>query len=494
MRVAIGCFCQESNSFSPVPGSWAHFGEHEVLRGVDLLEQRVGTKTEIGGAIDVAREHEIELVPLFSALSTASSGPIRKEVFQALRDEMVNRLVDAGSLDGFFLAMHGGTVAEDFEDACGEILRAVRAAIGSELPVISTLDLHANVTRQMADLANCLVGYHTFPHIDLYETGRRGMQLLYKTITGQVQPTMAMCKIPMILPGENGFTTRGPYAEVMSMVEALGNHPGILDASAFSVQPWLDVYEVGCSVVAIADNDHHLAEAEATRIAGAFWQRRQEFAVQCTSTTEAIQRALESDHHPFIFSDSADAPSSGAPGDSPAILEALLKAEPFRPCLLNIVDASAVGQMIEAGVGKQVIIQVGGRDSPNLYRPIKITGIVKLISDGEFVHKGLGYQGVTFYRGRTAVLRSGSIDLVVMERPVFQWDPELYRSVGLEPRDAQIVVVKSPTAFRANYEPFAAEVLVLDAPGVCSPNLRTFPFQHVHRPLYPLDDFQDWTN
>jgi microcystin degradation protein MlrC len=258
------------------------------------------------------------------------------------------------------------------------------------------------------------------------------------------------------------------------------------------VQPWLDVYEVGCSVVVISDNDHHLAEVEATRIAEAFWQRRQAFAVQTISIPKAIQRALESDQHPFILSDSSDAPSSGAPGDSPSVLEALLKVEPSKRCLLNIVDGPAVAQMVEAGVGSQVTIRVGGRDSPNFYRPIEIKGVVKLISDGEFVHKGLGYQGVTFYRGRTTVLRSGSIDLVVMERPVFQWDPELYRSLGLEPRDAQIVVVKSPTAFRANYEPFAAEVVVLDSPGVCSPNLRSFPFQHVRHPLYPLDDFQDW--
>ena len=249
-------------------GSWAHFGTHEVLRGAELLKQRLGTQTEIGGALDVARERGIELVPFFGAISASSAGPIREEVFKALRDELVHRLLDAGSMDGLFLSMHGGTVAEGFEDACGEVLRAVRVAIGSELPLISTLDLHANVTRQMAGLANCLVGYHTYPHIDLYETGQRGMELLFKIITGQAQPTMAMCQIPMILPGENGLTTRGPYAEVMAMVEALGNHPAILDASAFSVQPWLDVQEVGCSVVVIADGDHHLAEAEGNTLGG----------------------------------------------------------------------------------------------------------------------------------------------------------------------------------------------------------------------------------
>jgi microcystin degradation protein MlrC len=492
MRIAVGSFVQESHSFSPVPGSWEHFGPREVLRGVELLKQRTGTRSEIGGAIQIAQQHDLQLVPLLSALSTSSAGPILRTVFESLRDELVKRLLDAGPIDGLFLTLHGGMIAEGYEDASGEIIRALRTVVGPELPLICTLDLHANVTRQMTELATALIGYHTFPHVDLYETGQRGMSLLVKIVSGQCHPAMAMSKIPMILPGENGRTTHGPFAEVMNMVEALQQSPSILDASAFSVQPWLDVSEVGCSVVVIADGDRALAKAEADRLAQAFWERRAQFAVQLTPTIEAIRLALHSNQHPFVFSDSADSPSSGAPGDSPAILQALLEVEPSQPCFLNIVDAPAVEQAIQVGVGQQVTFQVGARNAPQFYRPIEITGTVKLIADGEFVHKGQGYQGIAFHRGRTVVIKSGWVSLVVSEHPAFQWDPEFYRSLGLEPRDAQIVVVKSPAAFRANYEPFAVEVLILDAPGVCSPDLNSFPFQHVRRPLYPLDDFQDW--
>lgn len=492
MRIAVGSFVQESHSFSPVPGSWDHFGPREVLRGRELLEQRIGTRTEIGGVIDIAQQNDVQLVPLISALSTSSAGPILSNVFETLRDEMARHMQDAGQVDGIFLALHGGMIAEGYEDASGEIIRSIRTVVGSEIPIICSLDLHANVTQQMVGLSTGIVGYHTFPHVDLYETGQRGMFLLIKILSGIVQPIMVMKKIPMILPGENGRTTDGPYSEVMKMVEMLGNNARILDASAFSVQPWLDVSEVGCSVIVIADGDRLLAENEADRIAQAFWERRAQFAVQLTPTLEAIRRALNSDQHPFIFSDSADAPSSGAPGDSPIVLQALLEVGPSRPCFLNIVDAPVVDQAIQAGVGQQVTLQVGASCAPKFYGSIEFTGTVKIISDGEFIHKGQGYQGIAFQRGRTVLLKSGRIFLIVSERPAFQWDPEFYRSVGLEPRDAQIVVVKSPTAFRANYESFAAEVLILDTPGVCSPNLLSFPFQHVHRPLYPLDDLQDW--
>jgi len=492
MRIAIGSLFQESQSFSPVPGSWDHFGSRELLRGQALIDQRVGTKTELGGVIDVAREHGAELVPLLSAMSTASAGPLRQDVFETLRDELVDRLRQAEPLDGLLLVLHGGLVAEGCDDASGEVIRACRAVFGAARPLIATLDLHANTTELMAAQATALVGYHTFPHIDMYETGRRGMALMLATLAGQARPAMAIRRLPMILPGENGRTTDGPYAEVMQMVEELAGQPGMLDVSAFSVQPWLDVADVGCSVVVITDGDAARAAREAERLAEEFWRRRAAFDVKLVPAAEAIARALADDRRPYVLSDSADAPSSGAPGDSPVLLKALLAAQPTKPCLTNVVDAPAVAEMVRAGVGQTVTLRLGGLLAPEFYSPVEVTGTVKLISDGEFTHKGQGFQGVTFYRGCTAVLRCGEVFIVVMERPVFQWEAELYRSVGLEPRDAQIVVVKSPAAFRASYGPFAAEILIVAAAGVCSPLLRSYPFQRVRRPLYPLDEFDDW--
>jgi microcystin degradation protein MlrC len=487
MRIGIGSIVQETNSFSPVPGSRLHFPPGQVLRGDELLARRAGTRTEVGGAIDTARERGAQLVPLVAAMTSAAAGPMEAGLFHELLDELLERLRAAGPLDGLLLVLHGAMAAEGYEDATGEILRAAREAIGPDMPLVATLDLHANVTRRMAQEATAIVGYHTAPHIDLYETGARGMALLARTVAGEARPAVALRRLPMILPAENGRTTEGPYAEVMDAAIAGMRRPGVLDASVFSVQPWLDVEDVGCSVLVVGDGECAAAEALADELAALFWERRRRFAVQLAPAAETIRAALASERSPWVLADSADAPSSGAPGDSTAVLELLLAERPGRPCLHNIVDAAAVRAMAAAGVGGEVRLRIGGASGAEFSRPLDVAGRVRLLADGAFVNKGLGFQGVIFERGLTGVLQVGAVALVVMERPVIQWDPELYRSLGLEPRDAQIVVVKSPAAFRAAYAPLAAEILVLDAPGVCSPNLRALPWRRCRRPIYPLD-------
>jgi microcystin degradation protein MlrC len=459
-----------------------------------MFERFRGTRSEVGGVLDAADQRGVELVPLLAAVASASAGPLLQDVFESIRDELLDRLRHAGPLDGVLLVLHGAMVAERYEDATGEALRAFRAGIGPRLPLVGTLDLHANVTQRMVDQATGLVGYHTAPHVDQYETGQRALALLTDTVTRRARPVTALRRLPMILPGETVRTTDGPYAEVMQQARELAKRGQVLDSSVFSVQPWLDVNDVGCSVVVIGDGDRQLAEEQADRLADALWMRRKRFTVEPSPTEAAIRRALESDRRPFILADSADAPSSGAPGDSTAVLSALLRAQPKQDCLLNVVDPQAIDTMVQAGIGQQVTVQVGAQYAPGFYDPVQITGRVKLLSDGEFVQKGPGFRGEVLHRGMTGVLQTGRIYLVVMERAVRQWDPELYRSVGLEPRDAQIVVVKSPAAFRAAYEPFAAEILIIDAPGVCSPDLCSFPFERVRRPLYPLDEFgdRDW--
>ncbi len=492
MRIALAGLVQESNSFSPVPGSWLHFGPGQVLRGQELFDQLGATRSEVGGVLDVARSLALDVVPVLVASASASAGPLRSDVFATLLGDLRARLRDAAPFDGVLLVLHGAMVAEDDDDATGEILCAVRTDVGRSVPVVATLDLHANVTSRMVDQATALVGYHTAPHIDMYETGQRAMALLHRVLRGKARPISTLRRLPMLLPAENGRTTEGPYAEVMEQALMLAQQPGVLDISVFSVQPWLDLHDVGCSVLVVTNGDPTLADRLADELAHSFWQRRHAFGVSLVPAAEAIRAALASDRRPWVLADSADAPSSGAPGDSTVMLERLLAAAPLQPCYLNIVDAAAVDTLVSAGVGCDVSLTVGATSGCPLYRPVDLTGRVRLIAGGDFINRGPGFQGRTTRMGRTVVLDIGQAALVVMERPVIQWDPELYRSLGLELRAAQIVVVKSPAAFRAAYGPVAAEVMVVDAPGVCSPDLRALPYKKVRRPLYPLDDPSDW--
>jgi len=494
MRIAIGGFAQESQSFSPVQGSWMHFGPQHIARGSEIRTRFAGTETEIGGALGLADECGIEIAPLLFAHASSSAGPVRADVFSVILEELTDQIRYSLPLDGLLLVLHGAMVAGNHEDATGEILRAAREALGSDVPLVGTLDLHANVTKRMVREATGLVGYHTAPHVDQAGTGRRGMALLSEAIAGRVRPMMALRRLPMLLPGETARTTDGPLAEVMALLREIEGNPGILDVSVFSVQPWLDVEDVGCSVLVVSDGAAAAAAATtaADRLAQAFWERRHRFEVELAPTADAIRLALSGDSHPVVLADSADAPSSGAPGDSTVVLRALLDAQPGRACYTNIVDPAAVASMISAGVGQEITLSVGGCFSSSLYEPLEVSGRVTLLCDGDFLQKGPGFHGEVLHRGLTGVLRIGCVELVVMERAVRQWDPELYRSVGLEPRDAQIVIVKSPAAFRAAYEPFAAEIQILDAAGVCSPDLRGLPFKKVRRPLYPLDEHAEW--
>ncbi|MDA0712107.1 MAG: M81 family metallopeptidase [bacterium] len=484
-RIALGGLYQESHSFSPAPADREQFEAGYLLYGSEIFEALSDNNHEIGGAFQTAHHHS--LIPLVYGATGASGMPLRAGIFNTLCDQLCDRVRASLPLDGVYLAMHGAMACEHIDDATGHVLARIREIVGTRIPIVASLDLHANVTRLMARTANALVGYHTAPHIDQSDTGRRAMSLLLKVLEKNAHPTMAHVQLPMILAPENGMTTTGPFSEVMDMVKSVENMPRVLAASAYPVQPWMDLPEMGCSVLVVTDNDPELGQREAQRIARAFWDRRERFAQDLLSPQDIIRDALTSSGGPHIVSDSSDAPSSGAPGDSTTFLRACLDADIRKMTLINILDPLAVKQAQAVGIGNTFEFTLGASLSSTFYGPIQLTATVRSLSDGKFTNKGPGFRGFEFNMGPTAVLVYQGIHLVVMSLPVIQWDPELYRSQGLDPAAATLVAVKSPAAFRAAYEPLAGKVIILDAPGVCSPNLKGFPWARINRPIYPLD-------
>ena len=493
MRIALAEFKQESNTFSPVAGDWFHFRDSGYwLTGRQVLSELTGADTEAGGAIGVAeRATGIELLPVLAASAGASAGPMKRDVFVTVLSHITDTLKNLGTLDGLLLCLHGAMVADGADDATGEILSAVRTVTGPEMPLALTLDLHANVTRQVAALADIIVGYQTIPHTDMKRTGARAMQLLIDTIAHRIAPIVSLCRLPMILPSERCTTTHGPFAQIMQEAQRL-EASSVLSASVFSVQPWLDIPDVGCSVIVVTDNDGALGRPEACRIGRMFWESRHLLIPAKLRPSEAIQQAAASDQRPFVFSDGSDAPSAGSTGDGVDILRVLLDTGFDDLALVNVVDAEVVQQAQAAGVGETISVLVGGKLAPRIHTPVGLTATVITISDGEFTHQGPGFHGMTFRRGATVVLRSGSIFLVVSERPVIQWDAEFYRSLGLEPREAKIVVVKSPGGFRADYEPISAGIVEVDTPGISCSDLTNLPWERIGRPIYPLDEMTEW--
>jgi microcystin degradation protein MlrC len=493
MRIALGKLSHEANTFSPLPTTWDDFSRNWMRRGPEILRGLEGLNIEEAGAVEILRaEPGCEILPTFAA-HALSGYPVDGPAFRRLLDELLTALRAALPVDGVLLVLHGAMMAEGEADASGAVLQAVRQMVGSDVPIVGTLDLHANVTVRMAEQATALIGYHTAPHIDMAQTGRTAARILLGAVKKELHPQMALVRLPLLVPAENSRHTEGPLSEVINMALALEKQGTILHGGIYPVQPWMDTPDVGCSVVVVTDDDPAAARAQAGRLAREFWARRAAFVPSLLTPSEAVQNAIARERGTVVLCDSADAPSSGATGDSTVILHALLDRAPIQQtCLLNVVDSPAVAQAIAAGVGNNISLSVGGKLAPIFFQPVVFNGYVKTISDGVFSFKGPGMRGVAHRMGRTVVLVQGGIHLVVMEHAVTQWDPQLYRSLGLEPTDARIVQVKSPAAFRAAYQGIMDDVLIVASPGAASADLTHLPWKHIRRPLYPLDPDIRW--
>jgi microcystin degradation protein MlrC len=487
LRVAIGEIKQESNSFSPLPTTLDSFADGYLLFGDEIGPRLQQTNCEVAGFLSL---DGIEPIPTVAAWSL-SGGPLSSDAFAFLKGELLARVQAAGPLDGILLALHGAMLAEGIDDADGAILAELRAQVGPALSIVVTLDLHANVTQLMVDACDLLVPYRTYPHVDQADTGERAARFLRQIIYEGLRPVTALEKIPMLVYSENQQTTHGPMAHLMNRAGALATQPGMVAASVLPVQPWLDVPDLGMSVLATADGDGALARQHARALASEAWQLRKAFDIELVPIEEAIRLALESPG-PVVLADSADSTGSGSPGDSTAILAALLRAPLTKPALLTVVDPEAAMAALEAGIGAQISISLGGKIDHIFNRPVEVTAtVLQLVEDGSFRMSGPAFTGLDFNMGRAAVLAAGQVHILVTERRVWTHDPALYRAMDLEPATAQIVVVKSPNLFRASYEPIASRILLVDGPGASTSNYARLPFRKIPRPLFPLDAMPD---
>ena len=485
MRIGVGYLLQESNSFSPVE---TYLRDFHPLFGTSLLDRWRGTRTEIGAFLDVLEPTGHEVVPLFAGWAM-TAGPMSAGTFDELKSKVVTQAREDGPFDALLLALHGSLVAAGTDDCDGELLAALREIAGPEAPIALTLDLHANVTAKIASNADAVVGYKTYPHTDMYEAGFAAAEILVRTLRGEVRPTTVIRKLPLLVPAENMQTTGGPMKEVFDTAEGYrGGHPEILSVSVFGVQPWLDIDEMGCVTLAVADANEASAAECARQAAQRFWDLRERFEVSLTPLEEAIRDALATEGGPVLLADSADSPTAGAPGDSAELLRLLLEEAPDTPALVWVRDPQAVEQAWSLRPGDSIRTSLGAQFNPQQYGPVPIEGRVRSMSDGRFVFRGAYNHGMVNEMGRTVVVDVGAVSIVVSEEAASMIGTEVYRSQGLEPKDYKMVVVKSANSFRSEYGPFMVEAIMVDTPGLSSSNLRSLPYRRVSRPIHPLDD------
>jgi microcystin degradation protein MlrC len=492
MRIAIGQFQEESNTFVRQLADLDFFASNTLLYGDDIITASRGTHAELGGFLDVLRQEGVEVVPTVAAHSV-SSGPVPRATFDHIVGDLLRRLEAAGRVDAVLLSLHGAMVLDDDPDADGAVLAAVRELVGPDVAIAASLDLHAHLTPRMVERADALVGYDTYPHVDLYEAGVKAARIAVMAARGAARPVTVLAKAPMVVPAEGMGTRDRPMADLMADAKQLESQAGVLSTSLFAVQPWLDVPDLGFGAIMVVDGEERAAWArgEARHLVEAAWGRRHEFQVELLPVDEAIRRALALDGGPVVLSESADGTGAGSAGDSVAVLERLLALGVTDRCLVSVVDPPAVARAFAAGVGQDVSLAVGGAVDPRYTTPIRLDGRVRLLSDGRFVYAGREFTGEEASMGRVAVVEHGGISVLLMERPVFTTDPSFYRAVGLEPRQAKIVVVKSALQFRDGYGEFARALWVVDTPGPSTANLARLEWRHLTRPLYPFDDHFD---
>jgi microcystin degradation protein MlrC len=420
-----------------------------------------------------------------------AGGPLLQRDYECLKERLLHRLKEVLPVDGVYLALHGALVSEDEPDVEGSMLEGVRQCVGEKIPVVVSCDMHANITHRMVGNADAITGYHTCPHLDTEDTGRFSVRLLGRIAGGEVKPVVYWTKIPMITPADRHNTAAGPLKEIFDTVSEIETGPGVVCASVFAVQPWLDVPELGWSAIVVMNGKADAGSGNCQRLTRACWQRRKEFLVPKLSAAEVVRRANEINGGPVVISDGADATNSGAPGNSTRLLAEMLNQGVSGRALVPIVDP-AMAQMAHCrGVGADISGEVGRSPENPFSEAIGIHGRVLAISDGQFITSGHGGGKLKVNMGKVAALALDGIVVVVSEMSGPGHDPMFFRHIGLEPKEAKIVVVKSPVGFRAAYEPFAKEIILADTEGAASSNLKAFNFKRRPDPLYPFEDAEN---
>jgi len=487
-RVVIAMMQHETNTFSPVPTPIERFGRSGlgVPTGAEVYERFKGTGTGIGGFLDVADEAGYEIVTPIAG-DAAPSAPVQAAAYGQLTDAICEA-VSAGC-DACFLDLHGAMVSETTTDGEGSLLRRIRE-IAPGLPIGISLDLHANMTDAIVDNCNVAVGYKTYPHLDMYEAGEHSGRLMVRMLAGEIDPVMVWGSRPILaqtLRMGHDDEPMGPLLEMARSAEARG----LLAASVFGGFPLADIWHAGLSVVTVANGDRAAAEDTRDEILGAAWAEREEFIFDSQPLSATVAEAKSLTERPVILLDHADNTASGGTQDTVAVLAEVLEQGLSEVAMFGICDPEAVQEMITAGEGSEITLNLGGKvDMPTIGRvgePLRVSGTVGSITDGTFMVTIPMGRGTQTDMGPSAVLHIGEVHVVVCSRNVEPSDPGCFRSLGIEPTEMQYLILKSRIHYRAGFSNISARDIPCNGVGVTSSDNSLFDFQHVRRPIYPLD-------
>ncbi|HZU91769.1 MAG TPA: M81 family metallopeptidase [Stellaceae bacterium] len=494
-RVLTARFMHETNTFSRVPTDLAAFRRREFHRDNEIPGAFRGTRSALGATFEAADKFGWSLVHPVSA-NPSPSGIVTDEAFETIAALILDAVAQKGPIDGALLHLHGAMVSESFEDAEGEFLARLRRQVGPAVPIVATLDLHANVTQRMADNANALIAYRTYPHIDQYERAWQGATLLERAMRGEIRPRTVIARRPMLHGLDWGRTQGGPMAELVARGDALEAGGEALVVSVCAGFALADIYDVGPSVTVTVDErggDIARGQAIAETFMDHAWATRDYTCVRMVSVAEAVARAKEGKpgDKPLVVADYTDNPGGGGYGDATAFLRGLVAAGVERVAFHAICDPEAVRDGMRAGIGAKAVLRLGGKIDPRLGGdPLTLEGEVTHLSNGKFIAYGPMGGGVERDYGPSMVFRVGGIDIIVITNNGQATDLGQFTSLGIDPTRYTTVAVKSMQHFRAAFEPIAREVILVDTGALCAGHYSAELYTKVRRPVWPLDPIE----
>jgi microcystin degradation protein MlrC len=481
----------ETNTFSPLPTPLAAFGryggEPGPIAGDAAIAAYRGTKTPVGAFIDIAAEQRAELAFPIAANATPSGCP-PDELIEHAAERILESV--AGGCDALFLDLHGGMVTQGFDDPEGELLERIRAT-APELPIAVSFDFHTNLSAKTIDNATAITAYRTYPHVDMYESGRRAGDTVVRALNGEVRPLTVWHSLPMLTHLNCQTPSRQPMKDIMDRAiraEACGE---VLNASVLGCFPLADIPFVGLHAIIVTDDDRPAGVKLLNELMDMAWERRADFVFEVEPVEKSLAHAAALEGGPVLLADHGDVAGSGGSTDVMATLEAVINGGFSDVCAGPIWDPSAVAQMVAAGVGANITLMLGGKtDFPAIGlegRPLEITGTVRRITDGRFPITGPMGTGTMQDLGRCAVLDTGQVEIVVSEDRHEPFDTGCFTHAGIDPARKRFILIKSRQHFRAGFEPIIRHVVMVSGPGITTSDYSLYPWDRVRRPIYPLN-------
>jgi microcystin degradation protein MlrC len=505
-RIALLGFSIECNRFAPV-ATEADFAARTLLRGDAMVTDARSTAPHMLGELpgfiaDMEAAGAWEPVPILLAMAEPN-GPVDQDWFDRMMAEWDSGLRNADRLDGVYCVLHGAGLATHDDDPEGTLLTLVRRIVGPDTPVVASYDLHANVSAPNVELVNAYIGYRTNPHLDMRERGAESAQVMRKLLSG-TRTHLAHIRLPIVPPTVSMLTGKDaherPYGELIDLGQQRMREPPyagrVLNVSVMGGFAYADTPFNGLTVVVTA-SDADAARSLAREIAEAGWARRERFRAALTSLEDAVRHAKgteDRDRPALIFADVADNPGGGGRGNTMWILEALHQAR-VQDALVGVIhDPALAAEARELGEGARFTARFNRDGGDGFSKPFSAPVVVRRLHDGVMRGRRGIYADNTLALGPCAALQLDGITVVVISNRVQCADPVFFEAFGLDIAAARVVVVKSRGHFRGGFDEFFRhdQVIEVDAPGLTSPVLSRFAWQHMPRPVLPIDPAAEW--